>query len=81
MGGESRFEGNQVIFKIISGINLSFLEGEMRVQSLELGTAAGEMLGHGGYAVRVQLFALVAEGDIGPSPCWPSAERLPRTSR
>src|SRR5262245_7636946 len=57
---ESSLKRNQMIVKIIAGIDLAFLEFKMRIQSLSLWTTAREMFGHTGNTVRTQRLALKA---------------------
>src|ERR1700680_4125522 len=47
-----------MILKIITRINLPFLEWEMRIQSLFLGAASREMFSHGGNAGSIQPVSL-----------------------
>src|SRR5579859_4431270 len=51
MGFECSFEGNEVIVEVITGIDLSLLEREMRIEAFFLRTAAGKVFCHAGNAV------------------------------
>ena len=63
-GLEGGLEGDQVIVEIVARVDLLFAVGEMRVLAVFLRTAAGEVLGHAGHAVRAERLALEA-ADVG----------------